>query len=221
MINASFVERENLMNKFFKLPYILLIMLVLSACSSDKFKADYKLEIEPFAFTNQDNEDVTLDDLKGEVWLAQFVFTNCTSVCGPMMFNMTELQDELIEEDVEDYKIVSFTVDPAFDSPEVLQGYLDDFVPSDESKWEMLTGYKQDEIAEIARKSFAQIVIDDPNSDQVTHGVQFALVNQEGLVVKLYNGINEENQGQSEVILFKDTIPEIVNDMKALIKEGA
>lgn len=196
-------------------------MLVLSACSGDKFKADYKLKIEPFAFTNQHNEEVTLDDLKGEVWLAQFVFTNCTSVCGPMMFNMTELQDALVDENVEDYKIVSFTVDPAFDTPEVLQGYLDNFAPSDESKWEMLTGYKQDTIAEIARKSFAQLVIDDPNSDQVTHGVQFGLVNQEGNVVKLYNGINEEDQGQSEVKLFKDTMPEIVKDMKALIKQGA
>ena len=52
----------------------------------------------------------------------------------------------------------------------------------------MLTGYKQEEITEIAKKSFATIVIDDPNSDQVTHGTRFALVNQDGEVVKLYNG---------------------------------
>ena len=44
-----------------------------------------------------------------------------------MMVNMAELQDELINEKVEDYKIVSFTVDPAFDTPEVLQEYLDSF----------------------------------------------------------------------------------------------
>ena len=51
------------------------------------------------------------------------------------------------------------------------------FAPSDESKWEMLTGYKQAEIAEIAKKSFATIVVNesDPESNQVIHGVQFAL----------------------------------------------
>lgn len=197
------------MHKFFRTSFIVLIVLILGACSGSEFKPDYKLKIEPFTFTNQHNEEVSLDDLKGEVWLAQFVFTNCTTVCGPMMVNMANLQDELIKEKVEDYKIVSFTVDPAVDSPEVLQGYLDVFAPSDESKWEMLTGYKQDEIAEIAKKSFATIVADDPNSDQVTHGVNFALVNQEGLVVKLYNG--------------NDDVPydEIVEDMKALIKQGA
>ncbi|QUW22327.1 SCO family protein [Sporosarcina sp. Marseille-Q4063] len=197
------------MHKFFRTSFVLLIVLILGACSGNEFKPDYKLKIEPFTFTNQHNEEVSLDDLKGEVWLAQFVFSNCTSVCGPMMVNMAELQDKLIKEKVEDYKIVSFTVDPAVDSPEVLQGYLDLFAPSDESKWEMLTGYKQDEIAEIAKKSFATIVADDPNSDQVTHGVSFALVNQEGLVVKLYNG--------------NDDVPfdDIVKDMKALIKQGA
>jgi protein SCO1 len=197
------------MHKIFRMTFIVLIVLILGACSGNEFKPDYKLKIEPFTFINQHNEKVSLDDLKGEVWLAQFVFTNCTTVCGPMMVNMANLQDELIKEKVEDYKIVSFTVDPAVDSPEVLQGYLDVFAPSDESKWEMLTGYKQDEIAEIARKSFATIVADDPNSDQVTHGVNFALVNQEGLVVKLYNG--------------NDDVPydEIVKDMKALIKQGA
>ena len=102
------------MRKLVKLPYVLLILLVLSACSSGGFKADHKYKIEPFEFTNQHNEKVSLDDLKGKVWLAQFVFTTCTSVCGPMMFHMAELQDDLIKNGVEDYKIVSFTVDPEY-----------------------------------------------------------------------------------------------------------
>ena len=204
------------MRKFLVLPYILLIVLVLSACSGGGFKADYKLDVEPFAFTNQHNEEVTLDDLEGEVWLAQFVFTNCTSVCGPMMNNMAELQDELGKENVEDYKIVSFTVDPKFDSPEALKSYLDEYAPSDESKWEMLTGYKQEEIAEIAKKSFATMVIPaTESSDQVTHGINFALVNQEGVVVKLYDGVGKAENP------FKDYMDDIVKDMKALIKTGA
>lgn len=216
IINASFNNEGEIMRKYLVLPYVLLIVLVLSACSSDGFKADYKLEIEPFAFTNQHNEEVTLDDLKGEVWLAQFVFSNCTSVCGPMMHNMAELQDELIKENVEDYKIVSFTVDPKFDSPEVFKSYLELYAPTDESKWEMLTGYKQEVISEIAKKSFATMVIPAVgDDDQVTHGTSFALVNQEGVVVKLYDGVGSPEKP------FKDSMDGIVKDMKALIKKGA
>ena len=216
MINASFNSEGEVMRKFLVLPYVLLIVLVLSACSGGGFKADYKLDVEPFAFTNQHNKEVALDDLEGEVWLAQFVFSNCTSVCGPMMHNMAELQDELIKENVEDYKIISFTVDPKVDSPEVLQTYLDQYAPSDESKWEMLTGYKQEEISEIAKKSFATMVIPAVgSSDQVTHGVNFALVNQEGVVVKLYDGVGTAENP------FKDYMGDIAKDMKALIKAGA
>lgn len=197
------------MRKIFVFPYVLLVMLVLSACSSGGFKADHKYKIDSFSFTNQHSEEVSLDDLKGSVWLAQFVFTNCTSVCPPMMFNMAEIQDKLIEEKVEDYKIVSFSVDPEVDTPEVLQEYLDMFEVPDETKWELLTGYKLEDISKLAVKSFKMPVIDDPNNDQVIHGYRFGLVNQNGEVVKTYNGWNEVPFDQ------------IVADMKALIKSGS
>lgn len=186
---------------------VLLVTFVLAACTSSGFKADHKYEVLPFeGYTDQHNNKVSVNDLKGEVWLAQFVFTNCTSVCIPMMANMTELQEKLQDKGIEDYKIVSFSVDPDYDTPEILQGYLDDFEPVDQSKWIMLTGYEQDEIAQLSVKSFKQPVINDPNSDQVTHGTRFGLVNREGQVVKLYDGNME--------VPF-DTI---VSDMKALIK---
>jgi len=73
----------------------------------------------------------------------------------------------------------------------------------------MLTGYKQEKIAELAKNSFATIVVNDPNSNQVTHGINFALVNQEGVTVKLYKGDAD--------VPYKD----IVKDMEALIKDGA
>ena len=49
-------------------------------------------------------------------------------------------------------ELLSFTVDPAFDDPQTLQTYLDQFAPTDPSKWEMLTGYRQEKIMEIAKK---------------------------------------------------------------------
>ncbi|MCM3757218.1 SCO family protein [Sporosarcina aquimarina] len=185
---------------------VFMMALVLSACSGG-FKADHNYSIDPFEFTNQDNESVALDDLKGEIWLAQFVFTTCTSVCPPMMSNMSELQEKLIEKDIENYKIVSFSVDPEVDTPEKLGKYLEGFSVPDPSKWEMLTGYTMEDINDLAVKSFKMPVIDDPNTDQVVHGSRFGLVNKEGKVVKLYAGYQDVPY---------DTI---VSDMKALSKE--
>ncbi|MGN7410319.1 SCO family protein [Sporosarcina sp. SAFN-010] len=185
---------------------VIMMALVLSACSGG-FKADHHYSIAPFEFTNQNNEKVSLDDLKGEIWLAQFVFTTCTSVCPPMMSNMAELQEKLIDKGIEDYKIVSFSVDPDVDTPEKLGEYLEAFSVPDSSKWEMLTGYKMEDISDLAVKSFKMPVIDDPNSDQVIHGSRFGLVDKEGKVVKSYTG--------NEDVPF-DTI---VKDMKALSKQ--
>lgn len=195
------------MRKKIFLSFIMMLMLLLSACSMGGFKADHKYKIDPFEFTNQHHEQVSLDDLKGTVWIAQFVFTNCETVCLPMMANMADLQQMLHDEGVEDYKIVSFSVDPKIDTPETLQEYLDTFDPVDQSKWEMLTGYSQETIENLAIGSFKTFVSKTPGVDQVTHGTAFSLINKDGVSVKTYNG--------AEDVPYED----IVKDMKALIKE--
>ncbi|MBO0586885.1 SCO family protein [Sporosarcina sp. E16_8] len=197
------------MRKKLLLPYVLLVVLILSACSGGGFKAEHNFKIEPFEFTNQHNEKVSLDDMKGKVWLAQFVFTVCTSACPPMMSNMADIDKKLIDEGVEDYKIVSFSIDPAFDTPEIMQEYLDMYDVGDQKNWEMLTGYKQEDITNFAAKSFKTPVADIPGSDQVMHAVHFFLVNQKGEAVKTYNGMVDVPFDQ------------IIKDMKALSKEGA
>lgn len=203
------------------LPAMLIMVLVLSACGGG-FKPDHKYKVEPFEFTDQNHEKLSNEDLKGEVWLAQFIFTVCTDACPPMMSNMFTLQQKLQEKGVEDYKIVSFSIDPETDTPEKLQEYMESFVAlTDEQKeklgvddqdlrdkWELLTGYDMKTIEKLAASSFKQVVKEIPNSNQVLHSVSFGLVNQKGEVVKLYDG--------------KDDVPydTIVKDMKALIKEG-
>lgn len=194
------------MNKKVLAVGVFMMALVLSACSGG-FKADHHYSIAPFEFTNQNNEKVSLDDLKGDIWLAQFVFTSCTTVCPPMMSNMAEIQQDLEDKGVENYKIVSFSVDPEVDTPEKLGEYLNNFDVPDPAKWEMLTGYKMEDISDLAVKSFKMPVIDDPNSDQVIHGSRFGLVNKEGKVVKTYTGNAD--------VPFET----IVKDMKALSKE--
>lgn len=195
------------MYKKLLIPLTLIFVLMLSACGGG-FKPDHKYKVNEFEFTNQDNETVTDKDLEGSVWLAQFVFTKCTTACPPMMTNMVRLQEMLIDNDIEDYNIVSFSVDPDVDTPEELGKYLDMFSAPDASKWQMLTGYDMKTIEKLAASSFKQIVKQIPNDDQVLHGVSFGLVNQHNEVVKLYGGKDDVQY---------DTI---VKDMKALIKEG-
>lgn len=156
------------------------VLLLLSACGNEA--------IDDFSYTNQRGETVTNDSLKGKPWIAAFVFTNCDTVCPPMTFNLTSIQEKLIDEGIEDYRIVAFSVDPVRDTPEKMKEYLANYSVPDESKWNLLTGYTQPEIAEFAKDNFQAFVKDDPNSDQVVHGTTFYLMDSNGEIAETYDG---------------------------------
>lgn len=86
--------------------FILLLMLttVLSACGNAKFKADYDLALPDFEHINQRGEAVSLKSLKGKPWIGMYIFTNCTSICPPMSFNMAQVQEKLKKKKV--WKII-------------------------------------------------------------------------------------------------------------------
>lgn len=190
---------------------LVVIATVVSACTNYKFEPDINYEIADFSHINQRNEEVSLDSLKGKPWLGMFIFTNCTTVCSPMTFNMTQIQEKLVERGVEDYNIVAFSVDPDVDTPEVLADYLARYEVPDESKWNLLTGYDQTYMEQFALKSFKTIVQDDPNSDQVIHGVSFFLVDKNGVAVKTYSGYSETKGGVP--------IDTIATDLETYIEE--
>ncbi|MGE7673109.1 SCO family protein [Lysinibacillus sp. NPDC094403] len=185
---------------------ILTLSSILAACGSYKFEPEMNIEVQDFSVTNQKNEKVSLNDLKGKPWLAMFVFTNCNSICPPMTYNMTEVQKELQDKGVENYQIVAFSVDPEVDKPEVLTNYLKTYSVPDASKWQLLTGYDQKYIEQFAMKSFNSVVKNDPNSDQVIHMGRYYLVNADGIVVKDYAATTDV------------PVETIVADMKALSK---
>ena len=187
---------------------IMISLLVLAGCGSSDFKAQTNWEIEEFEFDNQRGEETSLEDLKGTVWLATFIFTNCETICPPMTFNLAEIQGMLKDKGIEDYKIVGFSVDPEVDSPEKLQEYLDMFEVPDQSNWELLTGYSQEYISQLAEQAFKALVRNNPNDDQVIHGSRFYLIDQNGIAVKNYTGYEDVPK------------EEIVIDMETLIEEG-
>lgn len=186
----------------------LFLIVVLSACSDElPIETNMKETVADFSFTNQDEENVSRDDLAGEWWVADFIFTNCETVCIPMTSNMVGLQNDLEEKDIP-MQIVSFSVDPDYDSPDVLKEYANEY-DANLDNWDFLTGYDFETIRKLSIKSF-RAPLKEPayGSDQVTHDVRFFLVDPEGNIVKGYKGIE------------KETINTLLDDIITLDEKG-
>ncbi len=144
--------------------------------------------VEPFQFTNQDGKRFTHEDMKGKVGVVNYFFTTCTSVC-PRMNNNLKAPYEAFKNNA-DVLFLSFTSDPARDSAARLRQYADS-MGVNTARWQFLTGAK-DSLYKTARYSFK---IDDPDNFVSGEGVDFlhtqfvALVNRQGEVVKIYDGL--------------------------------
>ena len=166
--------------------YSVICLLILSSCSGNQHT---EKEVAPFSFIDQNEKPFGTDDLNGTVWIASFVFSNCETVCPPMMFEMATLQKEIEEKELK-AEFVSFTVDPDSDTPEVLKEFIQQFT-NNETNWHMLTGYSQEAIEIFAREQFQTIVQKPESSHQVIHGTNFYLVDDQGYVLNEYNYIDE------------------------------
>lgn len=181
-------------------------ILFLVACGKEEIETNMSEKVADFTFTTQDNENLSLDDLKGEWWVADFIFTNCTTVCLPMTSNMAELQSMIKNEGL-NVQLISFSVDPDHDSPEVLKEYAEEY-GADLSNWSFITGYDFETIKEFSIQSFRSLVQEPPpGDDQVTHGTGFFLVNPDGEIIKKYDGVDP---AEMDVI---------INDLKVVLDE--
>lgn len=172
--------------------------------NEDQIKTNMDETFTDFEFLNQDEEKVSLESLKGEYWVSDLIFTNCTTVCIPMTSNMKRLQDEMVAENLNHIQLISFSVDPDFDTPEVLRDYAQQY-DADLDNWSFLTGYEFEEMKEISIKTFRSMLQEPaPGEDQVTHGTRFFLVNPKGDVIKNYDGMNG------------NVVEEVIEDLKKL-----
>lgn len=171
---------------------MLSLLLVLAGCGAYReIKPSHSETVADFSFTTQDEEILSLADLKGKWWIADFIFTNCEDVCMPMTYHMSLLQDKLKEQDL-DIQLVSFSVDPDYDSPSVLNKYAQEY-DADLSNWTFLTGYDFQTIRELSIKSFRSLLqAPERGSNQVLHGTDFMLVSPEGKMIKTYDGLSAE-----------------------------
>ncbi|GIV19813.1 MAG: hypothetical protein KatS3mg023_1564 [Armatimonadota bacterium] len=149
--------------------------------------------VPAFALTAHTGQPLTLQDLRGRVWIANFFFTSCQSICPIMQENMVEVQRALADNPA--VQIVSFTVDPERDTVPVLRDYArrKGAIPG---KWLFVTGAKKD-IYRLARQGFKLAADDVPEEQQGTrhdfiHSEKFVLVDAQGRIRGYYSGLDME-----------------------------
>ena len=143
-------------------------------------------KIEKFVFTNQNEEAFGSKNLEGKIHVANFIFTSCTHICPKMTTNMVEVERKF--ENHDDVNLVSFTVTPWLDSPDVLKRYKEEFTLNSKN-WHFLTG-KKSELYSLARKSyFAEEEIGfTKDSTDFLHTEHFLLVDKGFRIRGIYNG---------------------------------
>ena len=146
-----------------------------------------------FTLTNQAGEAFGLDQLAGKTWVGNFIFTSCPGTCPVQTRYLKQLQDRLqADPDWEQIRLVSFTVDPQTDTPEVLGDYARR-VGADPEHWVFLTGGR-DEIWQLSKDGFKLPVGDAPpgGDGPILHATKLLLVDADGRVRGYYDGVSEE-----------------------------
>lgn len=162
--------------------------------------------IRPFSFTNQDGKMVTEKDVTGKVYVAEYFFTTCKGICPKMNNNMRLVYDRFKNEN--NFLILSHTCDPETDSAVQLKHYSDS-MGVNTSRWMFLTGRK-DSLYTMARVSYT---IDDPANnlksidDDFLHTQFWALVDRQGDVRKIYDGLKESE------------VKELIHDIEKMLNE--
>ncbi len=146
--------------------------------------------IAPFEFINQYGERFGSEDLKGKIYIADFIFTSCPSICPIMTDNLKEIFE--IYKDEKDFLIISHTIDPEFDTPEVLSKYANERKINN-SIWIFLTGDRE-KIYEIAENSYLSYAKIDPNAPGgYIHSGFVVLIDPEGRIRGAYDATESVN----------------------------
>ena len=180
---------------------LLIIILLIIFLQPDEVEEKLPViaQIPAFDLIDQDGKQFTLNNLKGNVWLADFIFTTCAGPCPIMTERMSTVQYDLL--DINKLKFVSFTVNPDYDTPDVLKKYAKRY-NADISTWSFVTG-KYEKIQELIANGFKM----GDEEEIVFHSTRFALVDHKGNLRGYYSGTEPKDH---EVL---------TRDIHSLIKE--
>tara|TARA_B100000497_G_scaffold72581_1_gene81498 strand:- start:99 stop:737 length:639 start_codon:yes stop_codon:yes gene_type:complete len=141
-----------------------------------------------FSLTNQNGITITNKDYENKIYVVDFFFTSCPTICPIMTNNMLKIQDEFIDND--DIKLLSMSVTPEIDNVEILKQYAIEKGVND-SKWNITTGSKK-HIYELARKSyFAVVEQGDGGLQDFIHTPNFILIDTKKQIRGIYDGTDE------------------------------
>lgn len=136
-------------------------------------------EVMDFQMTERSGKSVGLKDLKGKIWLASFVFTRCKGPCPLIAQRMAQLQERLQTQRA--LQLVTFTMDPEYDTPEVLSRFAEQY-NADPERWWFLSGAKSGvSVYDLSRMSF-KLAADHTPDNEIVHSDRVALVDRLGRV---------------------------------------
>jgi protein SCO1/2 len=168
--------------------------------------------IDDFSFTNQNGKTITQKDYEGKIYIADFFFTTCQSICPKMTNNMVWLQSKI--KDNPNVKLLSFSVTPDIDSVSVLKRYAQEKGVID-SKWNLVTGDKKD-IYYLARKSFLVVKTGKPEElYDMVHTENFVLVDSKKRIRGFYDGTNLDQPTKDGI----KNVTQLLEDINTLLKE--
>ncbi|MFC0781011.1 SCO family protein [Flavobacterium sp. HJSW_4] len=157
--------------------------------STVQYKSKYHT-IADFSFVNQNGDTITQKNYEGKIYVADFFFTTCGSICPKMSTNLVDVQKAVLNNPK--VMLLSHTVFPEVDSVSVLKAYAIKYGVVD-SKWNLVTGDKK-EIYTMARKSYLAVKLGRPDQlYDMVHTENFVLVDQKRRVRGFYDGTNKED----------------------------
>ena len=177
-----------------------------------------KRKVADFLFLNQDSLFISNQDFNGKVFVAEFFFTRCPSICIEMNKNM-KILDELYG-DRDDFGIASFTIDPENDTPTTLKKYSE-LIEVKSKNWHFLTGDKED-VYELSNKGFNIFSsVNQAVEGGFEHQGFFALIDKDGYIrsrvndygtpIVYYSGITNENENIQGIEMIKEDIDKLLN----------
>lgn len=181
-----------------RLAFFLLLPLLLASCRKAE-PLPVLGDVAPFALTAQTGERFDSGALKGRLWIADFIYTTCKGPCPRMSHLMSQVNRRT--QDVSGVSLVTFTVDPEHDTPEVLAEYAKRY-NADSARWHFLTGTRE-ELHRISRDSFKVGNVDG----SLNHSTRLVLVDREGRIRRYY-GIEDGSP-----------VDRILQDLQTLRKE--
>ncbi|GAK74528.1 SCO family protein [Nonlabens ulvanivorans] len=184
---------------------------------ADKFLKKFNT-VPDFEFVDQNGDTITNESLKGKVYIVDFFFTSCPTICAPMSHNLKTVQDELKSHP--DFKILSVSIDPDYDKQPVLKNYADRHDAID-GLWHFARGDKEATF-KLAREGFSAYVGESQDSlIKFEHSGNFALVDREGKIrsrkdaygnwMMVYNGVEENG--------IAPQLKEIIEDAQTLLNK--